>query len=75
MITRSEPAPPEFLRGALTSPAKTLLFALAVFGGNVVLGNFFCGDFASVGVRRILDAANDLGLEGLSFFRQLRDAF
>ncbi len=58
-----------------SSPGKFTLFALAVFGGNVVLGNFFCGDFANVGVRRILDAANHLGLERLSFFRQLRDAF
>jgi hypothetical protein len=46
-----------------------------VFAGNIVLGDFVRSDFRFVGVRRVLDAAHRLGLEGLPFFFQLFHAF
>src|SRR5208282_5671076 len=52
-----------------------LLAVVAIFGRNVVLGNFLRLDFALVGVASILNTAHGLGFERLTFFEELFNAF
>src|SRR6202008_2926300 len=49
-------------------------FVVQVFLRDVVLGDLARADLSLVGIGRVLDAADDPGLEGLPFLEQLLDA-
>lgn len=48
---------------------------VAIFLGDVILGDFVSNHFGDIGVRGVLDAGDDFRLEGLSLFEEFRDAF
>src|SRR6266851_1964557 len=70
--------------GALLSPPLSRLFPygdlvpalvlVEVLLGNVVLGNLPRADSTLVGIGRVLDPADDAGLEGLALFEKFLDA-
>src|SRR6185369_10185751 len=59
-------------RGPSSAPSGCVV--VQVFLRDVVLGDLARADLALVGVGRVLDAADDPGLEGLPFLEQLLDA-